>query len=222
VEVQLRDDEPRFEIVPDRAYDFIDPDRALPNAGVDGVGVPLIYHGSLALRNARSAAAARAVIQVGHQAGSGVFFDVNLRPPWWRREQVEEWMRVADHIKLNEAELASLLPEIDDLEARASGLLSRTGAAAVYVTMGAEGARAFTREGATHSIRPTRSPKLADTVGAGDAFSSVLILGLLREWPLESSLHRAQEFAEAVVELHGATTIDPGFYSRYQKIWGIS
>jgi fructokinase len=60
---------------------------------------------------------------------------------------------------------------------------------------------------------------VVDTVGAGDAFSAVLILGILEEWPLGFALDRAREFAEAVVGLRGATTTEPAFYSRLRTTW---
>jgi fructokinase len=61
---------------------------------------------------------------------------------------------------------------------------------------------------------------VVDTVGAGDAFASVLILGLLRRWPLETALERAQAFASAVVGQRGATQEDPAFYRQFTRNWG--
>jgi fructokinase len=56
-------------------------------------------------------------------------------------------------------------------------------------------------------------------VGAGDAFSAVLILGILEGWPLQFMLDRAREFAEAVVGLRGATSVEPAFYTRFRTTW---
>ncbi|MDD3617997.1 MAG: PfkB family carbohydrate kinase, partial [Desulfobulbaceae bacterium] len=61
-----------------------------------------------------------------------------------------------------------------------------------------------------------------DTVGAGDAFSSVLLLGLAAGWPMTVIMQRAQDFASGVVSLRGATTMDRNFYNAYSRKWGLS
>jgi fructokinase len=58
-------------------------------------------------------------------------------------------------------------------------------------------------------------------VGAGDAFASVLILGLTRGWPLEQRLARAQSFASAMVGRQGATVQDPAFYEPFRDDWSL-
>ena len=70
-------------------------------------------------------------------------------------------------------------------------------------------------------VQPDNVINVVDTVGAGDAFSSVLILGLYKAWPLQDILNRAQQFASAVVEQRGATTQDKGFYNPFIKAWGL-
>ena len=62
---------------------------------------------------------------------------------------------------------------------------------------------------------------VVDTVGAGDAFVSVLILGELEGWSPDESLRRAQEFAGGVIGLRGATTADRAFYADYARAWGL-
>jgi fructokinase len=42
-----------------------------------------------------------------------------------------------------------------------------------------------------------------------------MILGLLRGWPLQTALDRAQAFASAIVGRRGATVRDPGFYAPF-------
>ena len=60
---------------------------------------------------------------------------------------------------------------------------------------------------------------VVDTVGAGDAFSAVTLLGLIRRWPWPLVLERAQELAGAVVGLRGATSTDPAFYEPFAATW---
>jgi fructokinase len=209
VEVSLVDGEPRFEIVDGRAWDRIEEPRQLPEAS-------LLYHGSLALRNPGSRTAGESLID---EAAAPVFFDVNLRDPWWDREEVIRRMQSAQAVKLNHDELDLLAGPEAGIEGQARKLLDRTGVTTLFLTRGAEGADAFTSAGDHCRTRPAGTVPVVDTVGAGDAFSSVLILGILEDWPLQFMLDRAREFAEAVVGLRGATSTDPAFYSRFRTTW---
>jgi fructokinase len=62
---------------------------------------------------------------------------------------------------------------------------------------------------------------VVDAVGAGDGFASVLILGLIRNWPVQQTLDRAQAFASAIVGQRGATARDPGFYAPFLDDWRL-
>jgi fructokinase len=128
-------------------------------------------------------------------------------------------MASARAIKLNEGELDELAPNQGSIAEKARELLSQSGAGTVFVTLGAGGAEAFAADGETASTKPPGKVPVVDTVGAGDAFSAVLILGILEGWPLPFTLDRAREFAEAVVGLRGATTVEPAFYSRFRTTW---
>ena len=213
VEVTLVGGEPTFDIVADRAYDAI-------NEALVGELPPgsVLYHGSLACRSRHSRAALGSLIRRG--PGS-VFFDVNLRSPWWEEERVERLISTANEVKMNEDELERLSPGAQGLESRASDLLSRHGCDRLHLTLGARGAITFAVRGGPYEVRPASETEIVDTVGAGDAFSSVLILGRLRDWPLETTLERAQEFAAAIVGLRGATTTERVFYERFTKAWKL-
>lgn len=58
-----------------------------------------------------------------------------------------------------------------------------------------------------------------DTVGAGDAFSAVLALGIHRGWPMDTTLARAAEFAGEICRIRGATIQDRALYHRYLERW---
>jgi fructokinase len=209
VEISLVDGEPHFEIIDDRAWDRIAPPE-LP------AGASLLYHGSLALRGSTSRATFEALVA---GAGAPIFFDANLRDPWWDREEVLARMASVRAVKLNHDELARLADSTSETGVQARELLERTGAEVLFLTRGSEGAEGFTSDGAHCMTRPAGPVPVVDTVGAGDAFSSVLILGMLEDWPLQFMLDRAREFAEAVVGLRGATSTDPAFYSRFRTTW---
>lgn len=215
VEVKVVDGEPEFEIVADRAWDFIE-------APADKeIGASVIYHGSLAMRNDTCAASMAWILQAVDDS-TPVFFDVNLRPPWWDTTRIRNQLMAASFVKLNEHELDALVPGTAPAEARARELLDRPGVRNVFLTRGADGATGFTSDGVTVDVRSEDDVLVVDTVGAGDAFSSVLILGILEDWPLRLTLNRAHAFAGAVVGLRGATTTDPDFYARTRATWSVA
>jgi len=211
VEITLDHGEPRFDIAPGCAYDFIDADE-LPRAGADAV----LYHGSLALR---TPVPRLALNRLRERAGGGTLVDVNLRAPWWERRDVLSLLHGARWAKLNDDELAKLAPREKDRERRAAHLLAEAGLEFLVVTLGADGAVVLGRDGWTHRAAPPQPDAVKDTVGAGDAFSSVVLLGLARDWPWQVILERAQDLATAVVGLRGATTDDRSFYEPFRRAW---
>lgn len=210
VRVQLAEGQPRFEILPDQAYDAI----SLPDA--DALpAVALLYHGSLALREPTSR---HSLATLRARSIAPVLVDVNLRTPWWERTAVDNLLDGARWCKLNQEELVALVGLGDPLPA-ARRLLGRHSLAGVFVTLGGAGAAAVTADG-FEDVQPAPQTELADTVGAGDAFAAVLVAGLLQDWPLPLILGRAQQLAAAVCGLRGAVAPDPGFYEGFRSDWG--
>jgi len=212
VDVSFDDGEPSYNIVENSAWDFIDNQETPP---IDKQRV--LYHGSLVLRNPLAAAS---LADLQHHCCNSIFIDVNLRPPWWDKSRIEKSMQKARWIKLNVDELKLIVPEQPDTDARIHYLLSHLDVELIIVTLGDAGAMA-----ASHnewcSVQPEKGNNVVDTVGAGDAFSSVLLLGLYKAWPLRQTLNRAQQFASAVVGLRGATTQDKTFYEPFINDWGL-
>jgi len=133
-------------------------------------------------------------------------FDVNLRPPFYSRELVEQSLRLANVLKLNDTELpvlASLLGAAGSPEAQIEELARRFDLRVVALTRGARGS--LLRGPSGWADHPGLAAEVVDTVGAGDAFTAALALGLLREWPLDRIGARANEVACHVCGCAGAT-----------------
>jgi len=214
VEVHIEDGEPGYEIVDRQAYDFIDVTAMppLPDCA-------LLYHGSLAVRNAGSGQALQQ-LQQGRDLQRLV--DINLRPPWWQPDTVWSLLKDARWIKLNEAELALLVPEAATQQAQMQQLRERCGDGLQIITRGAAGARVLAPDGEEFSVVPQGYGEVVDTVGAGDAFTSVMLLGLLSGWSVPLMLERAQAFASAITRIRGATCNDPGFYQPFIDHWTLT
>jgi len=212
VQITFSGGEPTYDIVDRVAYDFIDADALEPDRG------HMLYHGSLGLRSEVS----RGALQRLRTGSSKVFMDVNLRDPWWRRDEVLAWVEQADWIKLNEAELRELHTGDGDLAARAGGFLQAHRLEGLVVTRGEKGAMLLMRGQTPVEVAPVAALQVVDTVGAGDALASVLLTGLNRQWPMRTTLERAQQFASAVVGRRGATIDDPDFYRSFLGAWDLA
>ncbi|WP_043325437.1 carbohydrate kinase family protein [Cyanobium gracile] len=217
VSVTLVNGEPTYEIVSGCAYDFIEPPKPgmVPASGI-------LYHGTLAVRHPPSAAAL-ASLKSRHQGS--IVLDVNLRPPWWSLETVLPLVDAAHHVKLNAAELALLTPDAspeDDRHALAASMhpfAERHRLETLVVTRGALGALLW-RGGEIVSVPAAAAVPVVDTVGAGDGFAAVLLLGLSQQWPWAETLARAGDFAAALVSQRGATIDDPSVYGQFLTSWG--
>lgn len=208
VQVSLDNGEPEYEICHPAAWDAIEP--------VETNDAGFLYHGSLALRDPTAASALERLRQ---QASGPVFMDVNLRPPWYQREQVMAAMERANWVKLNAQESSELGFDQQELPRCTADILQRFSLDGVIVTRGGDGAVVATASGDFFEARSHNRAELISAVGAGDALASVMILGLLRSWPLQQSLERAVAFAAAVCTLQGAITDDRAFYQAHIDHW---
>ena len=213
VNIEFIDGEPSYSIVEHRAYDYIDAATlpAMPEKS-------LLYHGTLALRNPISR---EALAALKAQRTDTLFMDVNLRDPWWQRSTVLQLVDDAEWVKLNKDELIQLSEASSELEQQADAFIRSYNLKGLVVTLGDKGAFAMTADGQYANVSPSRTEQVVDTVGAGDAFTSVLITGLTYQWPLEQTLERAQEFASMIVGRQGATVHDRNFYQAMITDWGL-
>ncbi len=114
-------------------------------------------------------------------ASASISYDPNVRPVLLgpasqMRPQVEALVVLTDVVKLSDEDAGWLSPD-DDPELLAAGWLvagsQHRGPAVVVLTLGADGAVGFCRNGRVE-VAPL-PVEVADTVGAGDSFSGALI-----------------------------------------------
>lgn len=214
VTITLSGKDHSFEIIPDQAYDYIDRD-ALPPLPETA----LFYHGSLA---ARSPVSAQTLAFLRARYTSRRLVDVNLRSPWWEDKQVLDLIDAAWLAKLNDEELLRLVPGEKDDATRMQRLIGDARLQLLVVTRGAAGAELLTSGGDRFRVTPDPVAGVVDTVGAGDALTSVLMLGVLQGWPYREILERSQAFASVIVGCRGAIVEDPGFYQPFIDEWGLT
>ena len=211
----------RFEILPHQAYDYIHPTMARMTAL--SVNPALTYFGTLAQRNHVSQRALKFLLRIGNSIR---FLDLNLRKPWYDAVTVQSSIVHADILKLNHEELEEVaqmmaLPR-GSAEHLASELIHRYRLEQVVVTYGEHGSWVARRNQAgITSVDATHVGHPVDTVGAGDGFAAVYILGTLLRWTADVTLARANCFAAAICGIRGAIPEHPDFYDPYIADWAL-
>jgi fructokinase len=133
-------------------------------------------------------------------------FDVNLRPPFYSESVIRESLALANVLKLNDDELP-ILEAICGVPGEAVEALTQLARQfhlrLAALTRGPQGA--ILVRGNETSECPGLKVAVKDTVGAGDAFTAALALGLLRNDRLDLINRRACEVAAFVCSCAGAT-----------------
>jgi len=219
VRVHIGDGGHRFEILPDQAYDHIH--AAVARMVSLSIHPALFYFGTLAQRSVMSRRALKTLL---HGSGVPSFLDMNLRPPWYSGSTLRRSLQMADTVKLNADEMAILAEELKlaggNMTEQARALMQSYGLERVLITCGAEGARLVETDGRElHVATQDRPVTVVDTVGAGDGFSAVFILGMMRAWPVLPTLERAHAFAAAICGIRGAIPDHDDFYQPFRREW---
>ena len=193
---------PRYTIHEGVAWDRLE---AGP-AGLAAVaGADAVCFGSLAQRTPGARAALAALLEATPVAALRIF-DVNLRQHYHSAEVIRASLARANVLKVNETELPVLVAQLGlpaGERAALAALAAAHGLRAVIHTRGERGSLALVDGGwAEH---PGVRVEVADTVGAGDAYTAAFALGLLRRWAPATILERATAVAAFVCTRPGAT-----------------
>lgn len=219
VQVYIKNGKPSFVIKTDQAYDFIDIEEVINIVRQNRIS--LFYHGSLISRTIYGFKVLQMVIKA---VNSPVFVDLNFRQQHWQPEYVKQLLSSAIWVKLNEEELNQVLHfgdiQIKGIEEAVQKLRSRFGLFLLIVTLGEKGAFVAVKDESFFFESPVVT-KIVDTVGAGDAFSAVVILGLNQGWSLDLTMNRAVEFASSICAIKGAISLGRELYDRYLTKWEL-
>jgi fructokinase len=145
-------------------------------------------------------------------------FDVNLRAPFYSSEVIEESLELATVLKMNDAEMPLLLgllglppdeaPEQERLRLDAERLLEAFPTlGTVAVTRGGHGSL-LVKRGEWHE-HPGIAIRVADTIGAGDAFTAALTHYMLRGADLAMLNEAGNRWGAWVASQAGAMPVLP-------------
>ena len=197
--------QPGFEIAQPVAWDFLD---WTPQWQDLAQQTDAVCFSTLAQRSERSRATMRSFL-VGMRPVALRVCDINLRQSFFTAPVVAESMRLANIVKLNHEELPRVMHllqlEDGDEHASARRLLSSYDLNLVCITRGTNGSLLLS--GTEYTEHPGFNVKVADTVGAGDAFTAALVHGHLRRAPLAQINETANRVGAWVASQSGATPV---------------
>lgn len=192
---------PQYDIKENVAWDnipFTDELKALAQK------TDVVCFGSLAQRSEVSSQTIKQFI--AHMpAGSLKVFDINLRLHYYNKQTIEESLKVANVMKLNDDEvikLSKLFAWEGSEQEICQKLLTTYGLQILILTKGTEGSFVFTPK--EISFLPSPRVHVADTVGAGDSFTAAFISAYLNGYSVKEAHELAVEVAAYVCLQHGA------------------
>jgi fructokinase len=171
-----------YEIVRPMAWDFIEWEDAFIDLLKQA---ELFVYGSL---TSRSDVSRNTLYQLLDIAPIKVL-DINLRPPYVNRSDIEFLLHKANILKINLAELELIngwYGHLQHIEGRMKLLQDRFNIETIIVTMGGEGALLINNE--TICRHPGYPVQVADTIGCGDAFLAGFISQVAAGVPVQQAL----------------------------------
>jgi fructokinase len=198
-----RDGQPIYEITESVAWDFLECNLEWQSLARQA---DAICFGSLAQRSPKSRETIRRFLKDARPDAVRVF-DVNLRQEFYSADVIAESAKLADIIKLNDNEFPKVMQLLglayDDEKTSAQRLVHATGVKLVCVTRGSQGSLLVDANASDE--HPGSSIRVADTVGAGDAFAAALVHHFLRGSSLAEMNEAANRMGAWVVSHVGAT-----------------
>jgi fructokinase len=166
----------------------------------------VVCFGSLAQRSPVSAGTIDRFLR--NASGNAIrVFDVNLRQSYYSAKILDRSLKHADIVKLNDQELPHVAVvlglELGNEKELARQLLDKYCLKLVCVTRGAKGSLLVSKD--QEAEHKGFRVKVADTVGAGDAFTACMAHHFLRGKSLEEISESANRFASWVASQVGAT-----------------
>ncbi|MBN1594619.1 hypothetical protein JW933_01705 [candidate division FCPU426 bacterium] len=204
--------EPIFFIPDDVATEYLD---YPPLTDADIAAYHLVYFGTTLQHGAKSRSTLRALLD---KCRGVKFCDLNLRSGKYTRETIAYSLHTCDFLKLNHEELetaSDLFSLTGCQETRILKLKNAFNLSGVCLTLAAKGSLLAT--GNQLARQSGKKCSVLDTVGAGDAFSACLAVGLLQQLAASDMLALAADFATAVCNIQGAVPADASFYRPWQR-----
>lgn len=198
--------QPNYTIKEDVAWDFIQWDSKF-DALLETTDA--ICFGTLAQR---SRVSRNTIITLLERAERDTIkaYDINLRQSFYNKGIIADSLKLADIIKLNSEEI-ELVRDLFNINSKYNEeelcryLIDSYDLKLICLTKGEDGSTLIDEINSFHS--PSFPYKLADRVGAGDAFTAAVIVGYLNEEPIDVINTMANKLASWVTSKQGGTPV---------------
>lgn len=205
--------EPEYHIKTNVAYDYISLSEDQKESILEKSG--LLYFGTLCQRNS----VARETIKSFFDSGLIKFCDLNLRQSFYTEEVISDSLFAADILKLNIGELKTVCEMFDigfvEPQNSVKELMNKFKIDYIALTKGEDGAELFSKSESVSNKHDVTS--ILDTVGAGDAYSAVLAVGILYNNDIKKINRLANQFASEICNVKGAIPLDEDIYKSYRE-----
>jgi fructokinase len=207
---------PKFDILTDAAYDYINLEKGLR---IDWNSVVMVYYGTLIQRTNRSFEQIQKILK-SINTKAKCFYDMNLRPPFFDQHIVQDSLFSSDILKLNTDELLFIQDAFNGPEEEQEMVPWTMETFKIEMLALTRGKNGSTVKWNDYYIdAPAKQiNRIADTVGAGDAYAAMLAAGWLRGLELEKTVETASEFSAHICSVAGAVPEDNRIYSQLRKI----
>lgn len=198
---------PAYEICENVAWDNI---PWTPELEAMAKRTKAVCFGSLAQRSAESRNTILRYLGTMDQDTERIY-DINLRQSFYSLEVIEESLRRATILKLNDEEIEvvkALLQITGEPEEVCRKIIERYESVKMVIfTCGAIGSYVFTADETSYVATP--KVKVADTVGAGDSFTATFVAQYLKGKPIKEAHRIAVQASAFVCTQNGAMPIFP-------------
>ena len=207
VNIKEVDGKPRYDILTERAWDYIPNTEQLKEIAAN---TKAVCFGSLAQRSETSRNSIFAFLDAMPSDALRIF-DINLRQKWYTEEVIKTSLQKANVLKINDDELLiiqRLFGYIDITQENTCRLIMRDYQLDMLIlTCGDKGSYIFTKD--EMSYLSTNDIKVVDTVGAGDSFTASFIASFLQGKTILEAHRIAVNVSAFVCTQEGATPIIP-------------
>ena len=213
-----KDGKPKYTIHENTAWDNI----ACPSEAIEfAKKCDAVCFGSLASRSEVSRRSIRTILE-NTRPETLKIFDLNLRAPFYQKDVIDALLRSTNILKLNDEEI-TILSEMFGVQAsdpseQAAWFLDNYGFSMLILTRGEHGSFLIRKvdgkiETSDHPGIKVPQSEIADTIGAGDAFTAATVIGFMSGWPLDAINTTANKYAAYICTCPGATPNVPEEYS---------
>lgn len=207
VNVKEVDGKPRYDILTERAWDYIPNTEQLKEIAAN---TKAVCFGSLAQRSETSRNSIFAFLDAMPSDALRIF-DINLRQNWYSKEVIKTSLQKANVLKINDDELLiiqRMFGYIDITPENTCRLIMRDYQLDMLIlTCGDKGSYIFTKD--EMSYLSTNDIEVVDTVGAGDSFTASFIASMLKGKTIHEAHRIAVNVSAFVCTQAGATPIIP-------------